>query len=118
MTTSKQAKFHLNEKAFVQMANSPQVVEATKSAAEQIRDMVMATWPKSIGNDAAADTEKFKHILYHQVFVIMQHQWLDKRPVFYLLINHPYAVAHQARTGAITKSISASGYTLHTPKGG
>lgn len=111
MTTSK-ARLQFNPAAFEKLANSPQVVEKLDEVAADFVRLLQAGWPDSIGDQTAKDTEKFQHEEHDRVFVVVKTKRRDGRPVRVVLINHPYAVAHQAKTGFVTQAAAAVGYTL------
>lgn len=110
MTTSDKAQFHAGDlfKGLIKDENLPRVVEG---AAGDVQKIIRATWPKSIGDEPAKPTEKFATEA-PKVFTLTNAKFEDGRPVTFININHPYAVAHQAKTGAVTKAAKAAGYNM------
>ncbi|GFK19276.1 hypothetical protein [Corynebacterium glutamicum] len=82
----------------------PALDDLLMDVAEDFVDVVKATWPKSIGNETT------KWSVKDEVFEIVPTDSSGRRPWVHVHVNHPYAVAHQARTGAFTKAAESLGY--------
>lgn len=121
MTTyngSGRARFSLNSDAFRTMAKLPQVKMATHEAAEKVKDFMRSTWPAEVGEKLTPDTPGFTHGSQTEVFAVQDLVNAEGRPISLILVNHPYAVTHQAKTGGFTKAIKAAGYHMAEPKEG
>lgn len=88
----------------VKMINSdPELHGYLQQIAEDYVDVVKQTWPDSIGNETTKQTNK------SEVFEVVPSDRSGDRPWVHVHVNHPYAVAHQARTGAFTKAAGVLG---------
>lgn len=81
----------------------PKLSQALEEIAEDYVDVVKQTWPDSIGNETTPQTNK------SEVFEVVPSDRSGDRPWVHVHVNHPYAVAHQARTGAFTKAAGVLG---------
>lgn len=102
MTTSK-AVHHKDRKAFRALLTAPAVQAATKAAASSIVGKIEASWPDGARKPAVPGVP---------VIEVRSYRMADGRPAEWVMINHPYAVAHEAKTGFVTKSIGASGLRI------
>lgn len=119
MTTSKQAKLHLTPQFFEQLYQDPAFRAAMREAAEKAMEYMKIGWPSSIGDELTDDSENFSHTGHHEkVFEIHELEGEDGRPICLMSVNHPYAVAHQAKTGAFTQAIKAAGFNINAPGSG
>lgn len=90
----------------------PKLPQALEEIGHDYVDVVKQTWPSSIGNETTRQTRK------PEVFEVVPSDRSGKRPWVYVHVNHPYAVAHQARTGAFTKSAGVLGLEFNGGDGG
>lgn len=118
MTTSDKASFHLSSKFFEKLYPDPAFQAAMREAAEKTMEYMKIGWPQSIGDELTEDSKNFSHTGDHsKVFELHELVGEDGRPIWLISVNHPYAAAHQARTGAFTKAIKAAGYNINAPGG-
>lgn len=103
MTTSK-AEHHKDATAFKALLSDPALRAAVQSAAESIVRKMQAAWPEGAKDPPMSGVT--------EVFEVRDYEMADGRPSAWILVNHPYAAAHEAKTGFITKSISASGLKI------
>lgn len=103
MTTSK-AVHHRDPDAFKALMQDPAIKATVQAAAESIVTKMQAAWP------AGAEEPTMGGV--SEVFEVRDYEMADGRPSAWILVNHPYAAAHEAKTGFITKSISASGLKI------
>lgn len=116
MTTSNTGGVHLSDEFFDKLYQDPAFRAAMREAAEETMRYMKIGWPSSIGDELAEDSENFSHTGDHsKVFELHELVGEDGRPIWLISVNHPYAVAHQARTGAFTKAIKAAGYNINAP---
>ena len=94
MTTS---NWRFRDEDFRMISNIPQVTAGVHEAAQRVEKLMRASWPGDRGDK-------------DDIFQINSHIGADGRPVDVILVKHPTALAHQARTGAFSKAIAASGY--------
>lgn len=87
--------------------DDPKLSQALEDIAQDYVDVVKTTWPDSIGNETDAWTEADK------VFEIVESDRSGNRPWWHVHVNHAYALAHQARTGAFTKAAEALGLEIN-----
>ncbi|QRP60591.1 hypothetical protein [Corynebacterium minutissimum] len=106
--------FHWNDGAFEKLLAQPEVVEQAQAAAEKTSQIVRAAWP-SDKKELTPDTPGFKHGSQSEVFNVEVGAGRNGRQRAVLLINHPYAVAFEARLGAITNAIHAAGFQMNQP---
>lgn len=85
-----------------QIVNDPKLEQVVNKRAEEYLSDVKATWPTS--DKTVPDTANFSHEQSGEVFNITLTESEDGRPVAIFEARHPYAAAHQARTGAFTKA--------------
>lgn len=104
--------FHWNDGAFEKLLAQPEVAEQAQAAAEKTSKIVQAAWP-SDKKELTPDTAGFKHGSQSEVFNVEVGAGRNGRQRAVLLINHPYAVAFEARLGAITNAIHAAGFQLN-----
>lgn len=99
MTTPK-AKFTMNPGGVEAIFAHPEVRAATARMADQVMENMKAVWPEhlTLTKDIVDD-----------VFTRTSDTMADGRPAEWVLINHPDAMAREARTGFITKAIAAAG---------
>lgn len=90
-----------------EILKDPKLGEAIEEVGEKYLDYVKATWPKS----AAATTPTTRT---SEVFELVKTDRSGKRPWVHVHVNHPYAVAHQARTGAFTKAAAHLGLEIRS----
>jgi len=83
--------------------SDPKLAQALEEIGHDYVDVVRQTWPKSIGNETTKKTRK------SEVFEVVPSNRSGERPYVHVHVNHPYAVAHQARTGAFTKAAGVLG---------
>lgn len=95
-----------------QVMADPKLHEQLEQVAEDYVDVVKRTWPKSIGNK----TDKWTRA--PNVFEIVESDRSGNRPYVHVHVNHAYALAHQARTGAFTKAASSLGLEMNSGGGG
>lgn len=81
----------------------PKLSQALEEIGHDYVDVVKQTWPDSIGNETTRKTNK------SEVFEVVPSNKSGDRPYVHVHVNHPYAVAHQARTGAFTKAAGVLG---------
>lgn len=103
MTTSK-AVHHKDAAAFKALLRDPALRAAVESAAESVVNKMRAAWPQGANGPTMEGVS--------EVFEVRGHEMADGRPSAWILVAHPYAVAHEAKTGFITKSIAASGLKI------
>lgn len=106
--------FHWNDGSFEKLLAQPEVAEQAQAAAEKTSKIVQAAWP-SDKKELTPDTAGFKHGSQSEVFNVEVGAGRNGRQRAVLLINHPYAVAFEARLGAITNAIHAAGFQLNQP---
>ncbi|MGN6018236.1 hypothetical protein [Corynebacterium striatum] len=106
--------FHWNDGAFEKLLAQPEVAEQAQAAAEKTSQIVQAAWP-SDKKELTPDTAGFKHGSQSEVFNVEAGAGHNGRQRAVLLINHPYAVAFEARLGAITNAIHTAGFQLNQP---
>lgn len=90
------------EALFEQMAAAPQVREATRAKAEQLREHMEIRWP---------DIEKVSS--QHRAFlrddparvIKITESTRSNRPTHVVTVRHPRAVSQQAKTGFVTKAV-------------
>lgn len=104
--------FHWNDGAFEKLLAQPEVAEQAQAAAEKTSQIVQAAWP-SDKKELTPDTAGFKHGSQSEMFNVEVGAGRNGRPRAVFLINHPYAVAFEARLGAITNAIHAAGFQLN-----
>lgn len=93
-----------NLDALVAQINAdPKLHAALLDVAREYGAVVRQTWPKSIGDQTTRQTRK------QSVFEIVPSHLRGKRPWVHFNVNHPWALAHQARTGAFTKAAASLG---------
>lgn len=107
--------FHWNEDAFNKLLAQPEVAQQVESAAQQVSELVQAAWPAD-KRELTPDTAGFTHGSQTEVFNVEVGENRVGRQRAVLLINHPYAVAFEARLGAITNAIHAAGLQLNPPE--
>lgn len=90
----------------------PKLSKHLEEIAEDYVEVVKQTWPDSIGDKTTAQINKTK------VFELVKPDDSGDRPWVHVHVNHPYAVAHQARTGAFTKSAGVLGLEFNGGDGG
>ena len=86
--------------AFRALMQQPAVRAATAKAADSVMRKMQAAWPESATESTREGVDVFER---------SSGQMADGRPAEWVMVNHAYAVAHEARTGFITQSIAASG---------
>lgn len=106
--------FHWNDGAFEKLLAQPEVAQQAQRAAEKTSQIVQAAWP-SDKKELTPDTAGFKHGSQSEVFNVEVGAGRNGRQRAVFLINHPYAVAFEARLGAITNAIHAAGFQLNQP---
>lgn len=106
--------FHWNEDAYDKLLAQPEVAAQAQAAAEEVSELVQAAWPAD-KRELTPDTPGFTHGSQTEVFNVEVGAGRNGRPRAVLLINHPYAVAFEARLGAITNAIHAAGLQLNRP---
>lgn len=84
----------------------PKLGEALVEVGEDYIKLVQETWPDSIGDKTTPQINK------DEVFELVKPDDSGDRPWVHVHVNHPYAVAHQARTGAFTKAAEAMGLEI------
>ncbi|WCZ33658.1 MULTISPECIES: hypothetical protein [Corynebacterium] len=105
MTTSR-AVHHRDPAAFREFMKSPEIEARVQAAAASIVKKMQAAWPEGADTPTKDGVEK--------VFEVRDFEMADGRPTTWVFVNHPYAAAHEATTGFVTKSISASGYRIRS----
>lgn len=90
-----------------QIMDDPELHDHLKKIGDDYVDVVKATWPKSIGDNPTPQSRA------ERVFEVIPTDRSGNRPYVHVHVNHPYAVAHQARTGAFTKAAAALGLELN-----
>lgn len=90
----------------------PKLSNYLEEIAEDYVEVVKQTWPKSIGNETTRQTRK------SEVFEVVPSDRSGDRPYVHVHVNHPYAVAHQARTGVFTKAAGVLGLEFNGGDGG
>src|SRR5699024_1079185 len=89
----------------------PKLPQALEEIGHDYVDVIKQTWPKSIGNETTKKTRK------SEVFEVVPSNKSGDRPWVHVHVNHPYAVAHQARTGAFTKGAGVLGLEFNNGGG-
>lgn len=102
--TTHEASFHLDRAGVKALLQSPEVVAATEAAAAQLKEALEAKWPEE---DRKPTTDSVK-----DVFVIHSDTMVDGRPAQWIAINHPSAVARQAKTRFITRTVAELGLKM------
>lgn len=103
MTTGK-AVHHRDPAAFKAFMRDPALRAVASDTADSIMAKMQAAWPEGANEPTMGEVD--------EVFERRSYTMADGRPSEWILINHPYAAEFQARTGFVTKSISASGGKL------
>lgn len=89
---------------YEQMAQAPQVRDATKAKAEKIRDFMELRWPEV--NDLSQRGRAFLRDDPGRVIKVTEAtESLSPRPTHVVTVRHPGAVAKQAKTGFATKAV-------------
>lgn len=107
--------FHWNEDAFDKLLAQPEVAAQAQAAAEEVSELVQAAWPAD-KRELTPDTPGFTHGSQAKVFYVEVGENRVGRQRAVMLINHPYAVAFEARLGAITNAIHAAGLRINPPE--
>lgn len=94
-----------------QIMADPKLHEQLEQVGHDYVGVVRATWPASIGNRTTAQTRK------PEVFEVVPSDLSGNRPYVHVHVNHPYALAHQARTGAFTKAAASLGLEMNRGDG-
>lgn len=94
-----------------QINSDPKLHGHLGQIAEEYVAVVRQTWPDSIGDKTTKQTRT------PEVFEIVPSDQSGNRPYVHVHVNHPYAVAHQARTGAFTKSAGVLGLEFNSGDG-
>lgn len=109
MTTSENGKSTFSIDALVaKIKEDPKLHDALLGVARDLENVVRQTWPTSIGDEPTRQTRKAT------VFEVVPSNLKGARPWVRFNVNHPYALAHQARTGAFTKAAASLGLTLRS----
>lgn len=104
-----QGEGNLNLDALVaKISADPKLHDALLDVANKFEGVVRQTWPTSIGDAPTRQTRKAT------VFEVVPSNLKGARPWVHFNVNHPYALAHQARTGAFTKAAASLGLTLRS----
>lgn len=105
MTTSR-AIHHRDPAAFREFMQHPEIQERVQAAAASIVKKMQIAWPDGANAPTMDSVE--------EVIEVRDVEMADGRPSIWIFVNHPYAAAHEATTGFITKSVSASGYRIRS----
>lgn len=89
-----------------QMMKDPKLAAQIRQRAEEYASDVKATWPTD--DRTVPDSGDFSHKSPGDAFVVIHTEGADGRPVSIVEARHPYAAAHQARTGAFTKAAGSN----------
>lgn len=87
---------------FKQMAKQPQVQEASRKKAEQVKKYIELRWPNV--NDLSARDRAFLREGGDVVKVTRATRGTN-RPTHVVTVRHPAAVAKQAKDGFLTKAV-------------
>lgn len=85
-----------------QMARSPQVLEATRKKAEDVRDAMELRWP-DVNKIPESQREHLRKDPDHTI-LITESTGTD-RPTHVVTVRHPGAVAKQAQTGFASRAV-------------
>lgn len=102
--TTHEASFHLDRAGVKALLQSPEVVAATEAAAAQLKEALEAKWPEDDFTPTRDDVE--------DVFMVYSDTMHDGRPAQWIAINHPMAVARQAKTRFITQTVAELGLKM------
>lgn len=90
------------EALFNEMAQSPQVKEAVRKKAEDLRDFMETRWPEV--NDLTETQRNFlKKEPEHSILITESTR--SNRPTHIVTVRHPGAIAKQAATGFATRAV-------------
>lgn len=95
------------EQLFQQMAAAPQVREATRAKAEELREFIEIRWPEV--EDVHPQHRAFLGGNPERVVSVTQATEGTNRPVHIVTVRHPQAVSQQAKTGFVTKAVKDVG---------
>ena len=88
---------------FKQLAETPQVREATRKKAEQVKQYLELRWPEV--NDLSPAQRKFLRENPGEAILITEATDGTNRPTHIVTVRHPGAVAKQAKDGFVTKAV-------------
>lgn len=88
-------------KLFKEMAATPQVRDASRKKAEQIKRFIEARWP-DVNELSARDKEFLRDGDTVKVTLATRN---TMRPTHIVMVRHPGAVAKQAKDGFLTKAV-------------
>lgn len=91
------------EQLFQQMAAAPQVREATRAKAEEVREYMERRWPGI--EDVSRQHRAFLRDDAGRIIKITE-STRSNRPTHVVTVRHPQAVSRQARTGFATKAVN------------
>lgn len=92
------------DRLFKEMSQMPQVREATRAKAEQLRDQIEVRWPE-VNKISKAERAKLRKDPEHTVLITSTKSKADGRPVEVVTVRHHGAVAKQAKSGFLTKAV-------------
>lgn len=87
---------------FKQMAKLPQVREATRKKAEELRDYLELRWPEV--NEVSEGHRAFLESEPERIIKVTE-STRSNRPTHIVTVRHPGAVAKQAKDGFVTKAV-------------
>lgn len=88
---------------FKQLAETPQVREATRKKAEQVKQYLELRWPEV--NDLSPAQREFLRENPGEAILVTEATDGTNRPVHIVTVRHPGAVAKQAKDGFVTKAV-------------
>lgn len=88
---------------FKEMASQPQVREAVKAKADQLKEMLEIRWPEI--DELSKSGRRFLDGDGEDIIKVTEATRGTNRPVHVVTVRHPRALEHQANTSFVSKAV-------------